>query len=130
MSARIFHITEAEQWKAASASGLYEGSTRDRTLTQVGFIHCSWWEQVAATAQFVYAGAPEPLVVLEIDVEMLAATGVPVRHEHGDPADSSSPIFPHIYGPLPTVCVCRVLTAHFDDRGAFVVDPAGGELAG
>lgn len=119
---RIFHIVEAGQWTQAEVQGRYTGSTRGLTLAQVGFIHCSWWAQVAPTAEFIYAGVHDPLVVVEIDVDMLEAAGVQVRHEHANPDDASSPLFPHIYGPLPTACVCRVLTAGFDDHGVFVVD--------
>ncbi|MGB3828477.1 MAG: DUF952 domain-containing protein [Ornithinimicrobium sp.] len=122
MSDRIFHIADASQWTHALAQGSYAQSTRGRTLEQVGFIHASSWEQLAPVAEFVYAGASETVRVLEIDVAMLAATGVQVRYEHGDPDDTSSPLYPHIYGPLPTSAVCRVLRAGFDADGAFVVD--------
>ncbi|MGB3761775.1 MAG: DUF952 domain-containing protein [Ornithinimicrobium sp.] len=123
---RIFHITEAAQWARSAAKGLHEQSTRGRSLAQVGFIHCSSWDQLPATAEFVYAGVNEPLVVLEIEVDLAESAGTELRYEHGNPDDTSSALFPHLYGPLPTACVCRVLTAGFDDRGAFVVDTADG----
>ncbi len=119
---RIFHITEAHVWRSSAAKGVHVQSTRDRSLAQVGFIHCSSWDQVPATAEFVYDGVREPLVVLEIDVDLVESTGAQVRHEHGNPEDRSSPLFPHLYGPLPTECVGRVFTARFDDGGTFVVD--------
>ncbi|MGB3593710.1 MAG: DUF952 domain-containing protein [Ornithinimicrobium sp.] len=124
---RIFHLTEAAQWAASAAKGLHEQSTRGRSLAQVGFIHCSSWDQVPATAELVYAGVNEPLVVVEIDVDRVESVGAEVRYEHGDPDDSSSPLFPHLYGPLSTACVCRVLTAGFDNAGSFVVDTADDE---
>lgn len=119
---RIFHIAENVQWAAAAAEGSYVQSTRGFSLAQVGFIHCSTWERVAPTAEHFYADLHQRLVVLEIDVAALAAAGIELRWEHANRDDQSSPIFPHIYGALPTACVCRVLAATFDARGAFVID--------
>lgn len=121
---RIFHIVETAHWLVADTAGSYEQSTRGLSLEQVGFIHCSAWEQVVPTAQLFYADVDQPLVVLEIDVEALSAADVEVRWEHASPGDSLSPLFPHIYGALPTSCVCRVLAATFDAKGAFVIDPS------
>lgn len=121
MPTLIYHLAEAEHWERALAAGSYEQSSRGLTLEQVGFIHASSWEQLGPVAQRFYSSAPDRLVVLEIDIDALTEAGSLVRDELGDPADPSSPLYPHIYGPLPTSCVCRVLGASFDDRGAFVV---------
>lgn len=120
---RILHIAEAAQWFAAQSAGEYAQSTRGLSLQQVGFIHCSTWEQVVPTAIQFYADVALPLVVLEIDVEALAAAGVEVRWEHANADDDSSPLFPHIYGALPTACVCQVREAAFDINGVFRIDP-------
>lgn len=117
----IYHLAEAAHWDRALVVGSYEQSSRGLTLEQVGFIHASSWDQLEPVAQRFYAPAPDRLVVLEIDVEELAASGSLVRYERAHPADPGSPLYPHIYGPLPTSCVCRVLSAGFEDGGAFVV---------
>jgi uncharacterized protein (DUF952 family)/maleate cis-trans isomerase len=89
----IFHITRGEDWRAAQAEGSYRVSTRDRTLEQEGFIHCSFAHQVQGVAQ-AYFGGLEDLVVLEIDRERVKAE---VRDESVGRGDQR---FPHIYGPL------------------------------
>jgi predicted RecB family nuclease len=38
----IFHVTRVNDWRAAQAGGSYRVSTRDRTLEEEGFIHCSY----------------------------------------------------------------------------------------
>ena len=88
----LFHLALADDWQAAQASGSYSVSTRGMTLEQVGFIHCSWREQVDATYQRFYADAGE-VVLLEIDP---AAVGVPLRAD----AIPTGELFPHMYGPL------------------------------
>jgi uncharacterized protein (DUF952 family) len=84
----IFHITEASEWYAAAATGAYTGSTRGKTLEEVGFIHCSYDHQVAATAKVVYGDTTAPLVLVTIDPERVSSE-IKVENE-----------FPHIYGPL------------------------------
>ena len=56
----IFHLTTADCWAEAVASGEYRWSTRGKTLDDVGFIHSSFLEQVERVADFVYAGAAAP----------------------------------------------------------------------
>src|SRR5689334_14381090 len=89
---RIFHIATEDDWRQAQDSGSYTTSTYGRTLQQEGFIHCSRPEQVATVMHFVYAEVGEPLVLLEIDTDLL---DVPWRE---DPVEGDT--FPHIYGPL------------------------------
>ncbi len=62
----IFHITRSRDWAEAQLAGSYRLSTRDRTLEEVGFIHCSYAHQVAGVANAVYRGERD-LVLLEID---------------------------------------------------------------
>jgi uncharacterized protein (DUF952 family) len=97
----LLHITERPLWEAARKSGVYEMSTRGRTLSEVGFIHCSLRDQLQPVAQFLYGRYPDPdeLVVLVIDGDRLA---VPVRYEAMAPGGEE---FPHIYGPLPVDAV-------------------------
>ena len=57
------------------------------SLAEQGFIHCSFADQVRATADRYYKGRDD-IVLLEIDRHKLAA---PLKVEDG---------FPHIYGAL------------------------------
>ncbi|NGO76938.1 DUF952 domain-containing protein [Streptomyces sp. YC504] len=100
----LLHLTERALWDEAVRTGSYEHSTRGRTLAEEGFIHCSTREQLPAVAQFLYGGdtGHGELVVLVIDAERLTA---PVRHEAAAPG---GPLYPHIYGPVPTEAVVGV----------------------
>jgi uncharacterized protein (DUF952 family) len=98
----LLHLTEPHLWETALAVGVYEGSTRGRTLAEEGFIHCALPEQLDAVAALVYGDHPGPLVVLVIDADQV---GVPIRYEAPAPG---SPEYPHLYGPLPTSAVVEV----------------------
>lgn len=90
----IFHIADAAEWNAAVPRGEYTQSTRDQTLAEVGFIHCSYDKQVAGVAQAHYAEVKTPLVLLTIDPALLTSE---LKVE--PPAEGADP-YPHIYGPL------------------------------
>jgi uncharacterized protein (DUF952 family)/nucleoside 2-deoxyribosyltransferase len=91
---RIFHLAERSTWALAKASGSYASSTRDQSLAEVGFIHCSFEQQLAATAARFYADAdPHLFVVLVIDPSLLDAPLIEEQAGNGE-------LFPHIYGPL------------------------------
>jgi uncharacterized protein (DUF952 family) len=113
---RIYHLTTRTEWDAALPAGVYDRSTRDRSLEDVGFIHCSLPSQLAAVAGFVYADCEDDLVVLVLDLPALEASGLTVRLEDGGNGSD----YPHIYGALPCALVADVLPASFDGHGAFV----------
>jgi uncharacterized protein (DUF952 family) len=100
----LLHLTERPLWDAARVAGAYTGSTRGKSLDDVGFIHCSYAPQLRGVAEALYGTDPEPgrLVVLVIDPDRL---DVPVRDEEGVPGGE---LFPHIYGPLPVSAVTEV----------------------
>ena len=105
---RIFHVTELDRWQDAQRAGSYAGSTRGATLAEVGFVHCSFAEQVERVTDFLYgADFADELVVLEIETDRLEAE---VRVENLDGGDE---LFPHIYGPVPVDAVVdvRVITS-------------------
>ena len=107
---RIFHIATAADWRRAQQAGSYTTSTYGRTLRQEGFIHASRHDQVATVMERFYGDVREPLVLLEIDTDLL---DVPWREEAvGDDT------YPHIYGPLATdaVALARTMDAG-DPRG-------------
>ena len=97
---RIFHVASRSDWEEALRSGHYTTSTRGRTLEQEGFLHASRADQVDDVLGRFYADVTEPLVLLEVDTDLL---DVPWRE---DPVDHDT--FPHVYGPLATSAVVDV----------------------
>ncbi len=92
----IHHIASVVEWEAARQRGSYRRSTRDQSLEEVGFIHCSTAAQWRDTLARFYSDCPDELVLLTIDPQRVPAE---IRVEGG---------FPHIYGPLPTDAVIAV----------------------
>jgi uncharacterized protein (DUF952 family) len=99
---QIFHIAQRQVWETARDTGVpYTMSTRDLTLEQEGFIHCSGsMTQVEGVLSRYYADVDDELVLLVIDTGLLDA---PVRLE---PAGDE--FFPHIYGPIVPSAVIEV----------------------
>ncbi|MDI6909685.1 DUF952 domain-containing protein [Nocardioides sp.] len=100
---RIFHIATLADWAEARRAGSYTTSTRGVSLEAEGFIHASradQWKQVRAA---FYADVDEPLVLLEIDTDLL---GVPVVEE--PPTPGATELFPHVYGAIPAAAVVAV----------------------
>lgn len=83
----IYHLVLRSAWEA-NADQPY----RADSLATEGFIHCSFADQVARSANRFYADA-EDLLILHIDAERLSS---PLREE----ASGTGEVFPHIYGPL------------------------------
>ena len=90
----LYHAAIPGDWERAQAAGAYEMSTRDRSLDDEGFIHCSYRHQVERVANACYGDVPD-LVLLRID---RAALNVPVLDES---LEAGVELFPHVYGPLP-----------------------------
>ena len=80
----LFHLAAADEYRAGEA---YERSMPGVPLDDVGFVHCSYRQQIADVAALGYAGRTD-LVLLTIDPARLTSQ---VRVEDG---------FPHVYGPL------------------------------
>ena len=87
----IFHLALASEWAQAQATGSYTTSTRGRTLAEEGFIHASRADQWTGVRDRFYADVTEPLVLLQIDTDLL---DVPVVEE--PPAPGVPETFPHI----------------------------------
>lgn len=100
---RIFHIATLADWEAAQASGAYTTSTRGTTLEEEGFVHASHAHQWEGVRAAFYADVTEPLVLLEIDTELL---DVPVLEE--PPAPGVDDLFPHVYGAVRPAAVVSV----------------------
>ena len=96
-SMRIYHVATLPDWKQAQDTGTYTTSTYGRTLEQEGFIHAAYHDQVPIVRDQYYADVAEPLLVLEIESDLLDAE---VRDETVGDAT-----YPHVYGPIPTDAV-------------------------
>jgi uncharacterized protein (DUF952 family) len=92
--ALIYHLVTPAAWKAAVEE------YRADSLDTEGFIHCSFAEQVARSANRFYASADE-LLVLHIDPQHLSS---PLKVE----AAGSGEAFPHVHGPINRAAVLRV----------------------
>ena len=90
-----------EDWARFEAAGLSVQSTRDRTLAEEGFIHCSYTDQVEGTLQRFY-GDLDDVVVLTLDADRLDAKVI------DEPAEDGT-LFPHVYGPLTIGAVVEVV---------------------
>jgi len=100
---RIFHIATLTDWTDAQASGAYTTSTIGATLEEVGFLHASRADQWEGVRAKYYADVTEPLVLLEIDTDLL---DVPVVEEPPSPGVTET--FPHLYGALDPAAVVAV----------------------
>lgn len=117
----IFHITGRHAWDAAAVTGYY----RAESLEHEGFLHCSTSEQINAVAQRFYQGQAN-LVLLAIAAERVQA---PMRYEAPFDAPDSPERFPHIYGPLNTDAVLRVVPLPLANDGTVLVPPPAELLA-
>jgi uncharacterized protein (DUF952 family) len=104
---KIYHITTRLAWEHAQEIREYQ----DDSLQDVGFIHCSLFEQVSPTAKRYFNGQTG-LIVLEIDEASLGNT---VKYEMA----AIGEMFPHIYGPLPVKSVIRVFPLILGPDGVY-----------
>lgn len=106
----LYHVALTSEWGKALTTGCYDRGSRHEPIGDVGFIHTSdSYEQTARVVRYRFDGVHEPVTLLSISVDALAATGLWVVNEPAHPDDPSSEKFPHIYGgPLPVSAVSRV----------------------
>jgi uncharacterized protein (DUF952 family) len=98
----IFHIAFPADWDAAR-SGAYTSSTRDGSLEDEGFIHCSRPSQVQQVIDGFYADVEHDLLLLAVDTDRLSSPW-----QLDDVPGAPEP-FPHIYGPMNVDAVVDVL---------------------
>lgn len=116
---RILHLAHAGTWEAAlETTGNYNMSTKGATLDSIGFIHAATPEQLPEVAERVYGGDPEPLILLELETDLIEADGVEVKFEEADNGQQ----YPHIYGPIKPQYVVSTLPAGFDAEGRFTIE--------
>lgn len=104
----ILHITSAAHWADAKARGAYVADS----LATEGFIHCSDPHQVMWVANQRFRGRMD-LVVLHIDPSRLNAD---VRYEN---LEGGTPLFPHVYGPIPCSAVVEAVAVVPGQDGLF-----------
>lgn len=109
----IYHLSTPSEWAEARASGDYTSSSRDRTLEQEGFVHCSYADQVPGVLERFYGGAGS-LLILAIDPQLLVS---PWRDDEIAPGV----VFPHVYGPINVAAVVAVTPLEPDAEGAYEV---------
>jgi uncharacterized protein (DUF952 family) len=106
--ALIYHLIKQADWEAARVAAEY----RAESLAAEGFIHCSEDKaQLLRVANRLYGGRKD-MLTLEVDTDRLTS---PVKRE----PSRSGEIYPHIYGPLNTSAVIRVLSLPLDADGKF-----------
>jgi len=99
----IYHRATRADWDRAQREGAYTTSTHGVSLEGEGFIHASRADQWEGVRERYYGEVDEPLVLLEIDTDLL---DVPWVEE--PPAPGVEETFPHVYGPLRPSAVVAV----------------------
>ncbi len=108
MAELIFKMCRADEWTAAEAAGVYDGSDLDK---KDGFIHLSSAATVEKTAALYFADLPD-VVLVAVDPEKIVK---PLKWEES----RGGALFPHIYGPLNLDAVAWVKPLPWDaTRGA------------
>jgi len=109
MSTRtLFHITTEQEANEARRTGEYVPGGFQRE----GFIHCSYAHQVAATANRIFRGRQQ-LVLLQINPEKIDCGIVEENLEGG------KELYPHVYGHLPMSAVETIRPFPCDAAGLF-----------
>lgn len=114
----IYHITTSRDAAEARRSNTYV----PEAFAADGFIHCSYQRQVRDTANRLFAGRSD-LVLLEIDRTRLTCAIVDENLEGG------TELFPHVYGRLPMSAVVRIHEFPCGADGRFEVPVAGRSVA-
>jgi uncharacterized protein (DUF952 family) len=111
--ASLFHLVPPQQWPSA---GWYEPAS----LATEGFVHLSFADQVAGSANRHYADAGE-LVAVELDPAALTGE-IRIEDSYG-----RGTAFPHVYAPVPVSAAVAVhpLARDGDGRWEFNVADAG-----
>lgn len=109
----IYHIARQADWSAAMQTGAY---TADSLATE-GFIHCSTARQVLATADRIFRGRRD-LILLCVDSERVTAE---IRYEN---LEGGAERFPHVYGALQTAAIVAAHDFLPGEDGKFALPPA------
>ncbi len=107
----IYHLVDPDEWTAALAAGQYCPASLERE----GFVHFSFADEVAGSANRHYAGA-ERLCAVAIDEQRVGAPVV-VEDSYG-----TGTAFPHVYAAIPTDAAVDVCELH-RESGRWVFTP-------
>lgn len=105
----VFHLVASADWPT---DGIY----RPPSLQAEGFVHLSFADQVAGSADRHFADTPE-LLCVELDTDLLTAP-VWVEDSYG-----SGTAHPHLYGPVPVSAAVRVEPMRRDAGGRWLSPP-------
>jgi len=109
---RLFHIVSVDDWARAVEAGGYEPPS----LAAEGFVHLSFADQVAGTANRYYR-ALDDLQVIELDSSAVESI---LRIED---TTGSGVQFPHVYGPIAVDAVTAIHPLERDGTGDYVFTP-------
>ena len=109
----IYHIARRTDWEAALAAGSYAADS----LAIEGYIHCSTAEQLLATANRLFRGRRD-LVLLCVDTKRVKAK---IRYEN---LEGGTHLFPHVYGALEITSILAVHDFPPQENGRFELPPA------
>jgi uncharacterized protein (DUF952 family) len=107
--APLFHIVAPSDWPSS-------GQYRPASLDTEGFVHLSFADQVAGSANRHYGDVAE-LIVIELDPVALEAE-IRVEDSYG-----SGTAFPHAYGPLPVASAVASHPLDRDEQGEWRFSP-------
>jgi uncharacterized protein (DUF952 family) len=114
---KIYHLVPEPALRAQLDRSIY----RPAALADDGFVHCSLRASLLPVANGYFAQAPQPPLVLELDVERLTAE---VRFEDAAPVAGgggvhleSATVFPHVYGPIDRAAITGVGALGRDGSG-------------
>jgi uncharacterized protein (DUF952 family) len=118
----IYHITTRTAWDEAQTKGEYTAPS----LAVEGFIHCSTKSQVLPVAENFYKGQTG-LILLVIDPSLLSSTlrwELPSERVPSPSGVAQGEKFPHIYGPLNSNAVVKVVDLESGINGKFQLPPS------
>ncbi len=104
----LYHICSQQAWQAGEEQGEY----RAESLESEGFIHCSTVHQVVGTANLLFGGQSNLLLLL-IQADQVQAE---IKYEN---TTGGEELFPHIYGPLNLNAVIKTLPFIPNSQGVF-----------
>jgi uncharacterized protein (DUF952 family) len=105
----IYHLTTHTIWQKTLDSN--KGFYKHPSLESEGFIHCSFQEQVAESANLHFP-EEEELVILYIVERRIKEL---VKSE----ASRKGELFPHVYGPMPLEAIEEVRILMRNSEGKF-----------
>ncbi len=104
-SQMIYHIVPEADYRSCNDGQLYLPAS----FAADGFVHCALEASVLAVANDYFAGVSGTLLLLSIDPARLTCL---TRYEAAAPARgagsshvATSPVFPHVYGPIDNIAV-------------------------